>query len=576
MKSHKVSSAPLKRIFNLLSLEREDITLIYGYAILGGVIGLSLPLGIQAVMTLMVGGEASSSWFVLISLIILGVLFVGIVQILQISIMERFQQKLMVKSSFDLAFRVPRWKLEEMLKQYAPELMNRFFDVLGLQKGLSKLLVGFLSSFLQIIFAIILLAMYHPYFAMYGIALFIVTLLIFRFTFEKGLSTSMQESAYKYKVVAWLEELARTMNLVKLAGYTDMHLRKTNTIVNGWLRWRKAHFKVLMFQFGLIITFKVLMTGGLLIIGGLLVFAGELNIAQFVASEITIILIINSVEKLIGSIETIYDVLTSVEKLGKVMDIDLETDDGISFEDIDTGRGVAIEFDELTYQFPDTNTPVLDNISFRIKPGEKVCVTGMPGSGKSTLINLASTLFHNYKGNITFNDITLKNINLISIRSYVGENLAKKDLIQGTIAENISMGRDDIGYHDIKKATDAVGLTSFIQKTDEGFNTKIVPEDITVPSSVVTKIAMARSIAEKPHLFILDNFLQNLEERDKELIVSSLVGKDKFWTLIGASNDAVFAKRCDRIIVLSDGKIIGDGDFEHISSQPYADVLFQK
>ena len=574
MKNKYSASIPIKRLMNLLALERQDITLIYGYAILGGLIGLSLPLGIQSVMYLMIGGEASSSWFVLISLIVVGIAFVGVVQILQISIMERLQQRIMVKASFDLAFRIPRWKMEVILKQYAPELMNRFFDVLGIQKGLAKLLVGFLSAFLQIIFAILLLAMYHTYFAIYGLFLFFIALLVFRYTFSKGLETSMQESAYKYKIAAWLQELGRTMGIVKLAGYTDMHLRKTDVVVAGWLKSRKEHFKVLMFQFGLIVTFKTLMTGGLLIIGGYLVFAGELNIAQFIASEITIILIINSVEKVIGSIETIYDVLTSVEKLGKVMDIELEGDKGISFEDIDTGRGVAIEFDEVSYKFPNTVNNVLDKLSFRIKAGEKICITGLPGSGKTTLINLAATLYHDFNGYITFNGITLKNLNLISLRSYVGENLAKKDLIQGTIAENISMGRDDISYHDIKKATDAVGLTGFIQKTVEGFNTLIVPEDITISSNVVTKIAMARSIAEKPHLFILDNFLLNLKKEDQELIIDTLVGKSRFWTLLGASNNDAFARKCDRIIVLDEGKVLDQGNYEHVSKQPYFKGLF--
>ena len=182
MKKASGSINPIKRIFSLLAMESEDITLVYGYAILGGLIGLSLPLGIQAVMNLMVAGETSSSWFVLITLITVGITFVGVVQVLQISIMERLQQRIMVKAAFDLAFRVPRWKLESILKQYAPELMNRFFDVLGLQKGLAKLLVGFLSAFLQIIFAIFLLAMYHTYFAMYGIFLFVITLLVFRYS----------------------------------------------------------------------------------------------------------------------------------------------------------------------------------------------------------------------------------------------------------------------------------------------------------------------------------------------------------------------------------------------------------
>lgn len=574
MKNSKDSMSPLNRVFSLLALESEDITLVYGYAILAGLIGLSLPLGIQAVMNLMFAGETSSSWYVLITLLTLGITFVGVVQILQISIMERIQQRIMVKSAFDLAFRVPRWKLESILKQYAPELMNRFFDVLGLQKGLSKLLVGFLSAFLQIVFAILLLAMYHTYFAIYGLLLFVLTLLVFRYTFSKGLETSMQESKYKYKIAAWLEELARTMNIIKLAGYTDLHLRKTNNIVNSWVRWRKEHFKVLKFQFGLIVIFKTLMTGGLLVIGGLLVFSGELNVAQFVASEITIILIIGSVEKLIESIETIYDVLTSVEKLGQVMDMELESDLGISFEDIDTGRGVAIEFEKVTYKFPESNYQVLKAIDLDIKAGQKVCVTGMPGAGKSTLVNMAATLYHGYEGNITFNGITLRNLNLISLRSYVGENLAKKDLIQGTIADNISMGRDDISYHDIKKATDAVGLTDFIQQTEEGFNTKLVPEDITIPSNVLTKIAMARSIAEKPHLFILDNFLLNLKDDDKKKIIKALVGRDKFWTLIGASNDKMFAEKCDRVVVLRDGQIVGDGNFETIVNTEGFEGLF--
>lgn len=565
---------PLQRIFALLALEKEDLALIYGYSIFGGFVGLSLPLGIQAVMNIMIAGEASSSWYVLVSLIIVGIIFTGVLQILQISIMERLQQRIMIKTSFDLAFRIPRWKLEAILKQYAPELLNRFFDVLGIQKGLAKLLVGFLSAFLQIIFAIILLSLYHSYFALYALLLFLTALIIYRYTFNSALETSLMESKYKYKIASWLEELARTMGIVKLAGYTDMHLKKTNTIVSEWLIWRKKHFKVILTQIGVIITFKTFLTGGLLIIGGYLVFINELNLGQFVASEVTIILIISSVEKLVGGIETIYDLLTSVEKLGQVMDIELENEKGIAFEDIDTGKGVSIEFNKVSYQFPDSNFKVINNLSFMINAGEKICVAGLPGSGKSTLINLSATLFHDYQGHIIFNGVTIKNLNLISLRSFVGENLAKKDLIQGTIAENISMGRDDILYQDIRKATDAVGLTEFIQNTKNGLETIIVPEDITIPSSVVTKIAMARSIAENPHLFILDNFLLNLKENDKRLIVDSLVGKDKFWTLIGASSDRLFAEKCDRIIVLKDGKIHAQGDFDYISKQPYFDELF--
>lgn len=574
MEAKKNKKTPLQRIIGLLALEKKDLTLIYGYSILGSIIGLSLPLGIQAVMNLMVAGRVSSSWYLLVGLIIVGITFVGVLQVMQLSIMERLQRRIMVKSSFDMAFRVPRWKVESILKEYAPELVNRFFDVIGIQKGLSKLLVGFLSALFQIVFAVLLLSLYHSLFALYALVLFFGALIVFRYTFAKGLDTSMKESYYKYKIAAWLQELARTMGIVKLAGYTDMHLKKTDTVVNEWLDWRKKHFKTLLIQYGVLVTFKTLFTGGLLIIGGYLVFINELNIGQFVASEVTIILIINAVEKLMGGVEVIYDVLTSVEKLGKVMDIELESEEGISFEDIDTGKGVEMEFSEVTYQFPDTNHNVIDKLNLKIEAGEKVCITGLPGSGKSTMVSLAATLLHNYEGHIIVNGVTLRNLNLISLRSFVGENLAKKDLIGGTIADNISMGRDDISYEDVRKATDAVGLSEFIQKTKNGLQTVIVPEDITIPSSVVTKICMARSIAESPHLFILDNFLQNLKDQDKELIVDSLVGKDKFWTLLGASNDRMFAEKCDRIIILKDGKVFDQGDYKYISKQEYFEEIF--
>ena len=99
MSQGKNTPKSLNRLFKFLGGEREDLTLIYGYAILGGVVGLSLPLGIQAVMNLVVAGQASSSWYVLVTLIIIGITFVGIIQILQMSILERLQQRIMVKAS---------------------------------------------------------------------------------------------------------------------------------------------------------------------------------------------------------------------------------------------------------------------------------------------------------------------------------------------------------------------------------------------------------------------------------------------------------------------------------------------
>lgn len=571
----KVAS-PVKRFFQLVSLEREDISLIYLYAILSGIINLSLPLGIQAIMSIVLGGKPSSSWFLLMSLVILGIMFAGGLQVMQMSISERLQQRILAKASFDFAFRIPRWKLESILKIYAPELLNRFFDVMAVQKSLAKIMVEFSTSLLQIVFGLILLSFYHSFFGIYSVFAFLIMVVVFYLSFANGLYTSLLESKYKYKIAAWLQELARSLNIFKLAGYTDMHLRKTDRLVLDYLKARKSHFRVLLFQYGAIVIFKAIITGGVLIIGSFLVFEQKISLGQFVASEIIIILILNSIEKMMKSIETIYDVLTSLEKIGNVTDVPIEGEEGVSYEEIRSdGQGVEIVFKNLTYTFPDDEHPKLHNLNLNIRSGEKVCVAGYSASGRSTLINLTASILHNYKGLITFNDISLKNINLISLRSHVGENLSNTEILHGTIEENISMGRDDIDFQTIKEATDAVNLTDYIQQTPKGYHTVIVPDDITISKSVMNKITLARSIAEKPDLFILDDFLISLEYHDKLKVVTALTAKSTNWTLVGSSNDKVFAQYCDKVVIMKEGKIVDVGTYEKISQREDFNLIFR-
>jgi len=573
-KDTSLTGNPVLRFLRIVKAEKRDVILIYTYSILGGLINLSLPLGIQAIMGLVLSGTVTSSWIILMSFVIFGIAFAGFLMIVQMSISERLQQKIFVNAAFEFAHRVPRWKMESIIKEYAPELMNRFFDILTIQKSLSKIFIGFSTSFLQIIFGILLLSFYHSYFAMFGVLIFILMIIVFRYSFHNALKTSLYESKYKYKIAAWLEELGRTMTIVKLAGKTDMHIKKTDRLTTEYIKYRDEHFKELKFQYVNIVTFKTVITGGLLILGSILVLDQQINIGQFVAAEIIIILIINSVEKLLSTIETIFDVLTSVEKIGLITDIPVEEDKGISFDQIDNEKGIEIEFKNVSYSFPDTNRITLENINLHIKSGEKICIGGFPGAGRSTFVNLSATLFHNYSGFITFNGTTLKNINLIELRSYVGENLSKKEIINGTYAENISMGVEETTFDDIKQAADAVNLTKFIQSTEKGWDTVIVPEDMTIPSNVVKKIAMARSIAENPRLFVLDDFLIGLSVEDKELIVKNLTGNDKPWTLIGSSNQEVFAKNCDRVIVLKEGKIFDQGTYEELKGKDYFKSVF--
>ncbi|HAS57429.1 MAG TPA: ABC transporter ATP-binding protein/permease, partial [Algoriphagus sp.] len=173
---------PIKRFFRLLKEEKSQVYSIYFYAVLNGLITLTLPLGIQAILNFILGGRISTSWIILVLIVAAGVAFGGFLQISQLQIMEKLQQRIFTKSGLSIAYRLPRVKAEILHGQYGPELVNRFFDTVNLQKGLSKILIDFSTALLQVIFGLLLLSVYHPTFILFGIALFVILGLIFYIT----------------------------------------------------------------------------------------------------------------------------------------------------------------------------------------------------------------------------------------------------------------------------------------------------------------------------------------------------------------------------------------------------------
>lgn len=568
-----LTGRPIRRFFRMLSLDRKEIGFIYIYAIFNGIINLSLPLGIQAIIGLTLANEISSSWVVLIVVVTLGTAVAGVMQILQVSLTEKLQQRVFARSAFEFAWRLPRLKLEKLTEYYPPELVNRFFDTQNVQKGLPKILIDFSQAILQILFGILLLSFYHPFFVFFGIGLSTILFLIIRLTGPRGLHTSLQESDYKYKVAYWLEEVARTLTSFKLSGETDLAVEKTNDLVKKYLQSRKKHFKVLILQYANVVGFKTIVTAGLLILGSILLINRQINLGQFVASEIIIILVISSVEKLVLSAETVYDVLTAMEKLGKITDLPLERHAGIDFEEEDLKMPMTLKVKDMTFSFPGDPHASLSNLTFEASPGECICISGTNGSGKSLVLSLVSGLYENYSGLISYNDIPIKNYDPITFRGHIGDCLHQKVLFRGTVMENLTMGRPGISMENIRWTLEKLELTEFIHSLPEGLNTDLVPEGPRLPESISRKLILARSIAKRPRMLVMDDFLRSLDPGERERI-STFLTSCPLWTLVAASNDPIFASKCDRVYVMNQGTITDSGTYEEISQHAYSKEFF--
>jgi ABC-type bacteriocin/lantibiotic exporter with double-glycine peptidase domain len=452
--------SPLKRIQSLIKDHDKEIRSIYLFSILGGIVNLSLPLGVQTIIGLVMGATMVTSIYVLIFLVVLGVLLMGLFQINQMKIIESIQQKVFAQYAYDFADKIPRLDLKRMDKYHIPEKVNRFFDSINIQKGFAKLLLDIPVATVQIVFGIILLSLYHPLFIILGLILLVLLGVILTYTSQKGIETSIEESNYKYEVAGFFGEIARTIKTFKFSQGSDLNLKRTDASVMGYLAARTNHFRVLLFQYRSLLFFKIALTTLMLTLGSYLLINQQLNIGEFVAAEIVIMMVIGAVEKLITSLDSAYDVLTGLEKLATVTDSPLDTSGDL---ELITKEGLEIELKNFSFEF-EAGKPVLDSLNLHINSGDKIQLTGPAGSGKSIFMRILTGNYSDFKGTLLINKVPIKNYSLENLRKNTGILLQTQEIFDGTVWENISLGNKAVTPSLILETANELGFPDFLNR----------------------------------------------------------------------------------------------------------------
>jgi ABC-type bacteriocin/lantibiotic exporter with double-glycine peptidase domain len=561
--NNKEKSSPFERLISLLKTEKKDIKYIYFFAILIAIINLALPLGVQSIVGLISGGLLLESVIILIAMVIIATGLSGYLQIQQLKMVEILLQRVFANVTFEFAWRLPKIKSEILLKNYTPDMVNRFFDVLTIQKALPKILIDFTAAIIQISFGLLLLSFYHPIFIGFGIVLIVIIIIIFYTTGKKALETSIAESKYKYKVAYWLQEIGRNINAFKLAGNSNLPVQKADHLLSNYINYRNKHFKILLKQYASIVSFKTLITSSLLILGSFLVVNRQINLGQFVAAELIIVLIINSVEKLISTIDVFYDLLTAFDKIGQVTDLETESNAGRELHDLAIDQQFQLKTNQLSYKYPGTKNYILNDINFEINNGEHICITGFGDSGKTTLIKILAGMYSNYEGSISLNEVSLRDLNIDAYRNIIGDNLLQDEIFEGTIEDNIMMGRNSIAFKEVIKALKIVGLTDFIAQLTDGLQSNLLSAGTNYPKSIIQKILLARSIVQKPKLLIIDDFFYNMNQKENSLLLDYIF-ENKDWALIMVTSQDSIMKRCNKICIMNNGKIIETGTYNNL------------
>jgi ABC-type bacteriocin/lantibiotic exporter with double-glycine peptidase domain len=559
-------SRAVQRLWALLLRDRREVVVVFFYATLAGLFSLTLPIAVGGIVQLIQGGLLIQSATVLILYAIAATALVGVLQIMQLRVVERIHQRVFARMALEFVYRLTRLRYEVSLRETLPEVMNRMFEAVNIQKSVAKFLLDVSTALLTAVFGIVLLAFYHPYFILFGLLLTAGLGLIFWFTGARGLGTSLLESKYKYVTVHWLEEVASAFHAFKFGGRSRLALDRMDEILTSYLKYRERHFRVLIQQTTAMVVFRTLILAALLLLGTSLVVSRQISLGQFVAAEIVVVTVLGGIEKLVLSLSVIYDMLTSVEKAGYVADLPLEEPGALPLPDRDDG--ILLEARDLRFTYRGGETAVR-GVDLRIERGERVAITGFRGAGRSTLLRLLGGLIDQYDGTLLFDGRNVRELDRIAMRDRIGQVLSVTDLFDGTVIENIAVGRPDVDEDAVVEALRLVDVLDDVQAMPQGLKTVISRGGRSLPSNVAIKLLLAQGLAGRPRLILFDDLFMNLPRSDRDRLLDVLTSRSHPWTVLAVSHDPVLLSRFDRLLVVDGGRIAADGTFSALQAEPY-------
>lgn len=526
---------PFARLRQLLLPERRDLVTVVVFAVAISVLSLATPIAVESLVNTVAFGVLLWPVIVLAGVVMVCLGLAAAIRATQMYVVECLQRRLFVRVVADYAARLPRIRLEAMTGRYGPELVNRFFDVLNVQKSLATLLLDGIALVVTAVVGLTVLAFYHPFLLGFDIVLLLMIAFILFVLGWGGVRSSLHESHAKYDVVAWLEELTRCLKTFKFGGGRRLALEKADHLASEYVSARRQHYRVVWRQTVFSLGLQVVASVALLGLGGYLVVNRQLTLGQLVAAELIVALVVASAAKLGKYAEAYYDLLTAAEKLGVLTDLPLERDGGEAVPDRPQGLAVAVRGGRH---------------DFAIAPNERVAVVGRSGAGKTVLFERVCGLREMTEGVVELDGIDVRGLSLDHLR----ERAALVDgtgLFTGTVAENVRLGLSHVTPADIREALRAVGLLDAVHALPHGLDTPLTPDGRPLSATQAVRLTLARALAARPRLLILDGVLDALDLTECPDLLPRLFDRAAPWTLLIAARDPAVIGRCDRLLDLA-------------------------
>ncbi len=548
--ARKLHDRPLRRLINIMRPEWPDIWVILVFGFFAGVLNLATPIAVEALVNTVAFGRLLQPVIILAALLFGFLAFAAIMQGMQTYVAEVIQRRLMARVAADLAYRLPRVDPSGLGNYYGPELVNRFLDVVTLQKVVAKLLLDGLGIVLATLVGMTVLAFYHPWLLGFDVLLLLLIVAGLRVLGSGAISSGIDESKMKYRLASWFEDIIRCHQGFKTDGGAEFAIDRSNRITAEYLSARRGHFQILFRQIVFLLALQAIAGTVLLGGGGWLVIQGQLSLGQLVAAELIVTTILSSMAKLGKHLEGFYDLVAAVDKLGTLFDLEVERHDGLM--SIPDGEALGVKVTGL--KRGGAASLLSEGITGEVAPGERVALLGARRSGKSALLKMVYGLEAPEAGHIEVGGSDPRDLRPDILRSRVAL-VDGIELFEGTIAENIHLRRTNVSTTDARSALSAVGMLDDVLRLPHGIETKLNASGRPLSDTQKRLLNLARGIAGRPRLLLIDGTLDGLPDDDLDFVCSALFSEDRKWTLVVATGKRAIADRFDRQIILDQGPL---------------------
>ncbi|ATB41268.1 hypothetical protein CYFUS_006733 [Cystobacter fuscus] len=543
--------SPFARVRELVRLEAADLRAVLVYAVGVGLFALTTPIAVQSLVNTVAFGALLQPLVVLSILLLGGLVFAGGLRAMQYWVVELLQQRLFIRVVSDLSHRLPRVHARAMDRAHGPELVNRFFDVVTIQKASATLLLEGLSVVLQTGIGLLMLAFYHPLLLAFDFFLLLSVAGILLGYGRSAAAAGLKESKAKYAVAAWLQELVRHPITFRQHGAAAHALERADTLARDWLGLRRKHFKYLFRQVLGALGLQAVASALLLGLGGWLVIDRQLSLGQLVAAELIVTAVLAAFAKFGKHLEAYYDLLAASDKLGQLVDLPLEQATGESHPP--PSGPASLELRDVRFHYRE-DAPVLRGVSLEVRAGQKVVLTGDTAGGKSTLVDLLYGLRLPTRGRILLNGTDTRDLSLATLRRDVALVKAP-ELFAGTLVDNVRMGQPTLTLSQVRQVLESVGLGDVLAQLPDGLHTPLTTGGLPLSSGQAVLVHLARALALRPRLLILDEVLDTLDTRTRGRVLQTLLAPDAPWTLLLITHQPELLGQCERALVLSDGQL---------------------